>query len=94
MVAMENLTKLLEMRRLERRMSQSELAAILGVTQGHYSKISSGKLKLSRKLRASAEQWLGSFSPDYSDSDSVRLKQLLGIIDASCAEAMHILNTD
>lgn len=85
--------KSLEMRRLERRMSQSELAAILGITQGHYSKISSGKLKLSKRLRASAEQWLGSFSSTYEGSDSERLKQLLGIIDASCAEAMHILNT-
>ena len=94
MVAMENLIKSLEMRRLERRMSQSELAVILGVTQGHYSKISSGKLKLSKKLRASAEQWLGSLSSIDGDTDSERLKKLLCIIDASCAEAMHILNTN
>lgn len=90
---MENLIKSLEMKRIERRMSQSELAVILGVTQGHYSKVSSGKLKLSKRLRASAEQWLGSCDSAYSDYDSERLKQLLGIIDASCAEAMHILNT-
>ncbi|WP_030540852.1 helix-turn-helix transcriptional regulator [Sphingobium sp. DC-2] len=76
--------------RLAARISQTEISQILGVTQGHYSKVINGKADLSRKLEERMRSWIGAQDAGAETSTSRRIKQLAVSIRQQCMELMHL----
>lgn len=76
-------------RRLGR--SQAELAAALGITQGHYSKVVKGRVPLSPALEGRMKEWLEEgMQPLVVDSSAHRMRELLASIRMQCTEFMHL----
>lgn len=76
-------------RRLGR--SQAELAAALGITQGHYSKVMKGRVPLSPALEARMKEWLEEGKqPLVVDSSAHRMRELAVSIRMQLTELMHI----
>ena len=80
-----------EARRHRDGVSQSAVAASIGVTQGHYSKIASGKVPVSPNAARAMEAWLSDRSEPVVGGDaSKRMRQLAGAIRRQCIELMHL----
>lgn len=79
-----------KIRRVER-LKQEELARSLGISQGHFSKVLSGKAPLSGKLEAQISTWLQQqgHSSD-GDAKSHRIRELTNSIRQQCMELMHL----
>ncbi|MCW3847383.1 helix-turn-helix domain-containing protein [Sphingomonas sp. LB-2] len=78
--------------RRAKRMSQTEIADELAVTQGHYSKVLTRRAPLSAKLAERMEAWLseGGHKP-IGDSASRRINQLAMSIRRQCMELTHLV---
>lgn len=75
------------------RLSQKEIADLLEITQGHYSKVIRGLVPLSTTLDGSMKAWLESKGhPVTVDAKSVRMRKLAASIQAQCIELMHLAN--
>ena len=78
--------------RRAKRMSQLDIAKLLGISQGHYSKVFSGRAPLSAKLTGRMEAWLGSSGQEPIGSNaSRRINQLAMSIRRECMELMHLV---
>lgn len=60
----------LQAARLAQGLSQIEFAKLLGITQGHYSKIESGNAEISRKLAHRAELYLANLNLRRPDEET------------------------
>ena len=82
----------LERARRQRRISQTALAHMLNVTQGHYSKVVRGLVPLSGKMAERVAAWLaengGPLEGD--DAAALRMRELASSIRAQCMELMHL----
>ncbi|WP_341711518.1 helix-turn-helix transcriptional regulator [Erythrobacter sp.] len=77
--------------RLAARISQAEVSMILGVTQGHYSKVINGKVELSLKLKERMQEWINSQADTVHETATARrMKQLAVSIRQQCMELMHL----
>lgn len=78
--------------RRSRRMSQSEIARALEITQGHYSKVVASRAPLSDKLAKRMEAWLTvSGQVPLGDNATQRIYQLAASIRRECMELMHLV---
>jgi transcriptional regulator with XRE-family HTH domain len=83
-----------EAARLASRLSQAQLAGLLGVTQGHYSKVVTAKVPLSEALRLRMQDWLGAQGDGTARSDARhRMQELAASIRRECMELMHLVET-
>lgn len=73
----------MEVRRQALHLSQDEVAARIGVSQGHYSKIIKGKAPLTPKMAERMTGWLASAGPLDRDNAQEILEK--------CMELMHLL---
>ena len=81
-----------EAARMASRLSQSQLARRLGVTQGHYSKVVTAKVPLSEGLRLRMEDWLGAQEDGAARSDARhRMHELAVSIRRECMELMQLV---
>jgi len=77
--------------RLAARISQAEVSLVLGVTQGHYSKVINGKAELSLKLHERMQEWINSqANTGHETATARRMKQLAISIRQQCMELMHL----
>lgn len=78
--------------RAAERLSQAQIARILGVTQGHYSKVVTGRAPLTEKLRARMDDWLRTRGLVASTEAHValRMQELAASIRRECIELMHL----
>jgi transcriptional regulator with XRE-family HTH domain len=88
---MSNLIARLEQARVAARMSQQQLGTKLGVTQGHYSKVVTGRAPLSEGLRENIETWLKAQGTDDGASEvTKRMQELAASIRRECGELMQL----
>jgi len=81
--------------RRDERMRQDELARLLGISQGHYSKVLAGKVPLSGKLENRISSWLDEQGRENkSDAKSHRIRELTNSIRAQCMELIQLANSD
>lgn len=81
----------LEDARAAARLSQAAMAKIIGVTQGHYSKVITGKVPLTEGLRDRMNAWLAAHpSPAGSADVPLRMQELAASIRRECIELMHL----
>ena len=81
----------LEGARAAARMSQAAMGKILGVTQGPYSKVITGKVPLTEALRGRMDEWLETQpGPVGRGGVSVRMQELAASIRRECIELMHL----
>lgn len=77
--------------RLRTRLSQDQLAGMLEITQGHYSKVMSGKVPLSAGLRDRMEAWLQLQSESGGNEQVAwRMQALAASIRRECIELMQL----
>ncbi len=77
--------------RLAARILQAEISLILGVTQGHYSKVINGKAELSTKLQERMQDWISTRDEVGSETTTARrMKHLAVSIRQQCMELMHL----
>lgn len=82
-MAMIDLVDEMEVRRQALRLSQHDVAARIGVSQGQYSKVIKGKVPLTPKMAARMTGWLaGTGALDKDDAQEILDK---------CIELMHLL---
>jgi transcriptional regulator with XRE-family HTH domain len=82
-MAMIDLVDEIEVRRQALRLSQHDVAARIGVSQGQYSKLIKGKVPLTPKMAARMAGWLaGTGALDKDDAQEILDK---------CIELMHLL---
>lgn len=90
---MSELIEEVERQRTAKRLSQAELADILQVTQGHYSKVVSGKVSLTNILAERMQGYLSKAKlPEGDTPESGRVLELLNEIRNKCIEIMQSLN--
>lgn len=91
-VAVTNIVRTLERARSQRRISQTDLAEALGVTQGHYSKVARGLAPLSGKMAKRVDAWLAVHGgpAEGDDAAALRMRALAISIRAQCMELMHL----
>lgn len=77
----------LEAMRQEMRVSQSEIARQLGISQGHYSKVAARNAPLTRKMAVRIEHWLNANAA----SGALQDEQALQEIFKKCISLMHSL---
>lgn len=71
--------------------SQTQIAAQLGVTQGHYSKVVKGRVPLSPALASRMTEWLESNRQLVTaDAGAHRMRELATSICLQCIELMHL----
>jgi transcriptional regulator with XRE-family HTH domain len=71
--------------------SQSQIAAALKITQGHYSKVVKGQAPLSPALAGRIDEWLeGNMQPVVLDAGAHRMRELAASIRMQCIELMHL----
>ena len=88
---MSNLMARLEQARLAARMSQQQLAEKLGVSQGHYSKVVTGRAPLGDGMRESVDAWLKAQGTDGVAPDvTKRMQELAASIRRECTELMQL----
>lgn len=88
---MTDLRHRVEQNRLKVRMSQLQLGQTLEITQGHYSKVISGKVPLADKLRKKMEEWLETQEDSAAGSQlTQRMQELAASIRRECMELMHL----
>jgi len=82
-----------EQARLKTRLSQAQLGRTLEITQGHYSKVMSGKVPLTDDLRQKMEAWLET-QGDLTAGPQVtrRVHELAASIRRECMELMHLVS--
>lgn len=82
-----------EQARLRVRLSQAQLSKTLEITQGHYSKVMSGKVPLANSLRQKMLIWLET-QTDFKASPQItqRMQELAASIRRECIELMHLAN--
>lgn len=91
--AMIDLREQVEMTRLKVRLSQAQLALRLEVTQGHYSKVISGKVPLTDHLRLKMQTWLDTQPSSAAGPQATRrMLELVASIQRECMELMHLAN--
>jgi|GEM_PF-2878686 transcriptional regulator with XRE-family HTH domain len=90
--ATTDVVRALERARRQRGISQTTLADMLDVTQGHYSKVVRGLVPLSGKMAERVEAWLAEHGGpiEGDDAAALRLRQLATSIRAQCMELMHL----
>ncbi len=82
-----------EQARLKVRLSQAQLGQTLEITQGHYSKVMSGKVPLTDDLRQKMETWLKTQEePAAGPQVTQRMKELAASIRHECMELMHLVS--
>lgn len=82
-----------EQTRLKVRLSQAQLGRTLEVTQGHYSKVMSGKVPLTEHLRLKMQTWLETQEPSAAGPQVTRrMQELVASIRRECIELMHLAN--
>jgi len=73
------------------RLSQAQLGRTLEITQGHYSKVMSGKVPLTNDLQEKMEAWLVTQEDPVVDSHVTwRMQELATSIRRECMELMHL----
>lgn len=83
----------IERHRKAMRLSQAEIAELLHVTQGHYSKVISGKVILTNDLSEKMRGYLSkAVLPSSGVHESRRVLELLGEIKEKCIEIMQVLS--
>lgn len=81
----------LELNRRMRRLSQAQMADLLGVSQGHYSKVISGAVPLSKKFSEKVERQLDNDKmPTRDAAIALRMQELSASIRKNCIELMHL----
>jgi hypothetical protein len=81
-----------EQARLKVRLSQAQLGRTLEITQGHYSKVMSGKAPLTDDLWQKMEAWLKTQEgPVIGPQVSRRMQELAASIRRECMELMHLV---
>lgn len=67
-------------------LSQQQLAQVLGLTQGHYSKLAAGKVKPGPKAETSIRRWLNQQAATPPDADARRaeMQRLAAEITMHC----------
>lgn len=82
----------LERARRQRRLSQTDLANKLEVTQGHYSKVARGLVPLSGKMAKRVDAWLAVHGgpAEGDDTAALRMQELAISIRTQCMELMHL----
>lgn len=89
--AMIDIRITLEHSRRMRRLSQAEMAALLEVSQGHYSKVISGAVPLSKKFADRVRLQLDSEEqPPRDVAIAHRMQALSASIRKNCIELMHL----
>ncbi len=82
-----------EQARLKVRLSQAQLGRTLDITQGHYSKVMSGKVPLTDDLRQKMEAWLETQEdPAVAPQLTRRVQELAASIRRECMELMHLVS--
>jgi transcriptional regulator with XRE-family HTH domain len=77
--------------RLSARLSQTRISQVLGITQGHYSKVVTDKVPLTEGLRSRMEDWLETQEGSAAGSDvAQRMQELAASIRHQCIELMHL----
>jgi transcriptional regulator with XRE-family HTH domain len=78
--------------RRARRMSQTQVAEALKITQGHYSKVVAARVALSASLAERMESWLleGGRTP-LGDEATRRIHSLAASIRRECMELMQLV---
>ena len=88
---MADLPERVERIRLRTRLSQAQLARTFEITQGHYSKVMSGKVPISAGLRGRMEAWLQSQSESGGNEQVAwRMQELAASIRRECIELMQL----
>lgn len=88
---MNNLREMVEHARLRVRLSQAQLAQKLQITQGHYSKVMSGKVPLTLDLQQKMETWLKLQSTSVTEEQIAwRMQKLASSIRSECMELMQL----
>lgn len=88
---MEDPRSLVEAMRLKLRLSQLQLGAELGISQAHYSKVRSGLVPLSDKLKQRMDDWLAKHERTApAPHTAYRMQALAASIRRQCMELMHL----
>lgn len=88
---MSSLLMSLESARKARHLRQAELAKLLEVTQGHYSKVVKGVVPLSASLEMRIRQWIDAQGVEVDEQDRARrMKELANSIHSQCIALMHL----
>lgn len=89
---MTDMINSLEHTRRQLGLAQSDLAKILGVTQGHYSKVVRRKVPLSSKLEDSMRVWLDAngVAKEVEGGSELRMRELAASIRTQCIELMQL----
>jgi transcriptional regulator with XRE-family HTH domain len=82
----------LEHARRQLGLGQADLAKILGMTQGHYSKVVRRKVPLSSKLEDSMRVWLDAngVANNVEGGSELRMRELAASIRTQCIELMQL----
>lgn len=90
---MTDLREGVEQARLRGRLSQARLGRTLEITQGHYSKVMSGKVPLTDDLRQKMGAWLETQeNPAVGPQFTRRVQELAASIRRECMELMHLVS--
>ncbi|KPF73894.1 hypothetical protein IP68_15310 [Blastomonas sp. AAP25] len=88
---MSSLLMSLESARKARHLRQTELAEMLEVTQGHYSKVVKGVVPLSASLEMRIRKWIDSQGVEFDEQDRARrMKELANSIHSQCVALMRL----
>jgi transcriptional regulator with XRE-family HTH domain len=91
-LTMSDLLATIEAARFRGRLSQSEVARVLGVTQGHYSKVIMRRVPLTAGLCERMEAWLErQEAPLELNPAAERIHELVSSIRRECIELMHLV---
>lgn len=88
---MSSLLMSLESARKARHLRQTELAEMLEVTQGHYSKVVKGVVPLSASLEIRIRKWIDAQGVQVDEQDRARrMKELANSIHSQCIALMQL----
>lgn len=88
---MIDLRERVEQARLRVRLSQAQLSRTLGITQGHYSKVMSGKVPFTDDLHEKMEAWLETQQEHVVGPQVARrMQELAASIRQECMELMRL----
>lgn len=88
---MSSLLMSLESARKARHLRQTELAEMLEVTQGHYSKVVKGVVPLSASLEIRIRKWIDAQGVQVDEQDRTRrMKELANSIHSQCIALMQL----
>lgn len=99
---MSEILQHLEDRRVGTGLLQRDVAAALGITQPHYSKLVGGLVTLTPQMHEKIERWLDQIEPDMDagvrgiakslDTNGVEVRQLVRGLEAQVRSLKRLLN--